>query len=140
MITADDMQKIAQLFHRHTFEQSRGNPLFIVRSYGVIEAFTYADADTLSKALELFPEILARVGKLEAQLKLAIDANARFAAMNNAWDQKVEDEVFLLRQRLTDVRMFLLTEADKHTPRDPILGEAYQMTQRPLGWRPTSPT
>lgn len=82
MINADDIQKIAQLFHRHTFEQSRGNPLFIVRSYGVIEAFTYADADTLSKALELFPEILARVGKLEAQLKLAVDANARFAAIN----------------------------------------------------------
>lgn len=44
----------------------------------------------------------------------------------------------LLRQRLQDVRMYLLAEADKHTPRDPILGEAYQMTQRHLGWRPNN--
>jgi len=43
---------------------------------------------------------------------------------------------FLLRQRLTDVRLYLLREADRHTPRDPILSKAYEMTQAPLNSRP----
>ena len=70
---------------------------------------------------------VSKLGALELENKMLEAANEAAG--------KIES---LLRQRLQDVRMYLLAEADKHTPRDPILGEAYQMTQRHLEWCPAA--
>lgn len=62
-----ELKRAAKLFERHTFEQSRGNPRFVVRSSGIIETFADSDAETLNKVLAQFPAIVA---KLEAAKRL----------------------------------------------------------------------
>lgn len=51
-----------------------------------------------------------------------------------------ESEIFYFRQRLRDIRMYLLDESCKRGRKDAVLEEAYQMTQRHLGWRPNEDT